>query len=309
MAVATATRPGTRLGLTKNEWHNLRIGLLFISPWIFGFLAFLAYPIFYTLRISFTRFSGFGPALWTGLENYRLMLSDDLFWKSLYNTLYYTALAVPIGVVVAMALALAMNTRLREVGVYRAALYLPSVLPLFAVSFIFIALLDPVRGIFSQALRLMGFPSINWFGDPRFAKAGLVMLAQLGAGQIALIFLAGLKGISQTLYEAADIDGAGPWHKFWNVTLPMMTPIILYDIILGLSLGLQAFTQAYVISNGTGSPANSTMFYVLYLYLNGFRYSRMGYASAMAWVLFMITFVLAVVVFRWAQRWVHYETM
>ena len=313
MAVDTVERPAGRFRLGKSDRRNLRVGLLFISPWIIGFIAFLAYPLFYTLRISFTRFSGFGEATWIGFDNYERMASDTLFWKSLYNTLYYTVLAVPIGVVVAMVLALAMNQRLREVPLYRGALFLPSVLPTFAVSFIFIALMDPVRGIFNQVLKLVGIPSINWFADPRYAKLALVILAQLGAGQIALIFLAGLKGIPQTLYEAAEIDGAGAVTKFWNITLPLMTPIILYDIILGLSLGLQAFTQAYVIGAGpagsVGNPANSTLFYVLYLYLNAFRYSQMGYAAALGWVLFIITFALALLVFRWSQRWVHYETV
>ncbi|HJQ95772.1 MAG TPA: sugar ABC transporter permease [Acidimicrobiia bacterium] len=311
--VAATEAPKRRVKLGKTERANLRLGLLFISPWIIGFLAFLAYPLYYTLRISFTRFSGFGEATWIGLANYERMLTDNLFWKSLGNTLYYTALAVPIGVVVAMVLALAMNQRLREVSIYRGALFLPSILPLFAVSFIFIALMDPIRGIFNQILGVFGIPSINWFADPRYAKIALVLLAQLGAGQIALIFLAGLKGIPATLYEAAEIDGAGAWTKFWNITLPLMTPIILYDIILGLSLGLQAFTQAYVIGAGpagsVGNPANSTLFYVLYLYLNAFRYSQMGYAAALGWVLFIVTFLLALLVFRWARGWVHYETV
>ncbi|HJQ94792.1 MAG TPA: sugar ABC transporter permease [Acidimicrobiia bacterium] len=313
MMVAATEAPKGRVKLGKTERANLRLGLLFISPWIIGFLAFLAYPLYYTLRISFTRFSGFGEATWIGLANYERMLTDNLFWKSLGNTLYYTTLAVPIGVVVAMVLALAMNQRLREVSIYRGALFLPSILPLFAVSFIFIALMDPIRGIFNQFLGVFGIPSINWFSDPRYAKLALVLLAQLGAGQIALIFLAGLKGIPATLYEAAEIDGAGAWTKFWNITLPLMTPIILYDIILGLSLGLQAFTQAYVIGAGpagsVGNPANSTLFYVLYLYLNAFRYSQMGYAAALGWILFIVTFLLALLVFRWARRWVHYETV
>jgi multiple sugar transport system permease protein len=313
VAATDAPKRRRRVKLGKTERANLRLGLLFISPWIIGFLAFLAYPLYYTLRISFTRFSGFGEATWIGLANYERMLTDNLFWKSLGNTLYYTTLAVPIGVVVAMVLALAMNQRLREVSIYRGALFLPSILPLFAVSFIFIALMDPIRGIFNQILGLIGIPAINWFADPRYAKLALVLLAQLGAGQIALIFLAGLKGIPATLYEAAEIDGAGAWTKFWNITLPLMTPIILYDIILGLSLGLQAFTQAYVIGAGpagsVGNPANSTLFYVLYLYLNAFRYSQMGYAAALGWVLFIVTFLLALLVFRWARRWVHYETV
>jgi len=296
-----------RSGLTRQKRHNLLLGLLFVSPWIFGFLAFLLYPIYYTLRISFTKYSGFGEPVWTGLDNYRSLLHDELFWTSLYNTLYYTALAVPLGAVVAMGLALAMNQPLPEVPIYRAILYLPSVLPLFALSFIFLILLDPTKGIFNQILIHLGLPNINWFGNPKWSKLAFVFLAQFGAGQIALVFLAGLKGIPITLYEAAMIDGAGAWNRFRNITLPLMTPVILYDLILGLSLGLQVFTQAYVITQG--GPADSTRFYVLYLYQNAFQYGKMGYASALAWVLFMVTFVLAMLIFRSSRRWVHYETM
>ncbi len=294
-----------RLRLSRAERRNFVLGLLFISPWAVGFVAFLLYPLLYTLRISFTEYSGFGEPVWTGLENYRRLFEDDMFWTSLYNTFYYTALAVPVGVVVAMIIALAMNQPLPEVAIYRAMLYLPSVLPLFAVSFIFITLLDPTKGLANQLLRALHLPTPNWFGDPRYAKIAIVALAQLGAGQVALIFLAGLKGIPTTLYEAAKIDGAGTWRRFWNITLPLMTPVILYDLILGISLGLQVFTQAYIITEG--GPANSTTFYVFYLYSNAFRYSQMGYASAMAWILFILTFVLAMVVFRWSRRWVHYD--
>ena len=304
MPPVAAERVG-RWRLTRKERRNLVTGLLFISPWIVGFLAFLVYPIFYTIRISFTEYSGFGEPVWTGLANYRALLNDDLFWQSLYNTLYYTALAVPIGVVVAMGLALAMNQPVPEVPIYRAILSLPSIIPLFALSFIFLILLNPTQGIFNQLLLRLGLPNVNWFGDPTWTKLAFVFIAQFGAGQVALIFLAGLKGIPVTLYEAAMLDGAGVWSRFRNITLPMMTPIILYDLILGLSLGLQVFTQAYVITQG--GPADASRFYVLYLYDNAFRYGKMGYASAMAWVLFVITFVLAMLVFRWSRRWVYYE--
>ena len=299
-------RVPSRYRPTRREWRNLAVGLLFVSPWLVGFLAFLVYPIYYTLRISFTQYTGFGEPIWIGLANYRDLLDDDLFWTSLYNTLYYTALAVPLGVVVAMGLALAMNQPVPEVPIYRAILYLPAILPLFALSFIFLILMNPTQGVFNQILVNLGLPNVNWFGDPTWSKLAIVFLAQFGAGQVALIFLAGLKGIPTTLYEAAMLDGAGAWSRFRNITLPMMTPVILYDLILGLSLGLQVFTQAYIITQG--GPADSTRFYVLYLYQNAFQYGKMGYASAMAWVLFVITFVLAMLIFRWSQRWVHYET-
>jgi multiple sugar transport system permease protein len=288
--------------------RNLIVGLLFISPWIIGFIAFLLYPILYTIQISFTRYSGFGDPVPTGVENYQRMATDSVFWIAVGNTAFYMALAIPIGVVVAMVLALAMNQPVREVSLYRAILYLPSILPLFALSFVFLALLHPTRGIFNQFLINIGLPNINWLGDPRFSKIALVMLAQLGAGQVALIFLAALKGIPASLHEAAMLDGASAWRRFWGITLPMMTPVILFDLILGLSLGIQIFTQVFIIfgSNPPGTPANSTMVYVMYLYLNGFRYSQMGYAAAMALVLFIVTMVLALLIFRWSRSWVHY---
>lgn len=299
-----------RLRMTRTERRNLALGLLFISPWLVGFVAFLLYPILYTIRIGFTQYSGFGEPVWTGLDNYRQMIHDDVFWKALGNTLYYTALAVPVGVVVAMALALAMNQSLPEVAVYRAIFYLPSIIPLFALSFVYLALMDPSKGIVNQALMAIGLPNINWFGDPRFVKLALVILAQFGAGQAAIIFLAGLKGIPITLYEAAMLDGAGVLRRFWNITVPMMTPVILYDLILGLSLGIQIFTQVYILTGSPpGGPANASISYVLYLYNNAFQYSQMGYAAAMACVLFVITFALAMIIFRWSRRWVHYETV
>lgn len=296
--------------LTKRERHNLVVGLLFISPWIVGFVAFLLYPIVYTIRISFTQYTGFGEATPIGLDNYRKLFEDDVFWSALYNTLYYTGLAVPIGVVVAMTLALAMNQPVREVPIYRAILYLPSVLPLFALSFTYLNLMHPIKGIFNRFLIAVGLPNVNWLGDPAYTKIALVMLAQFGAGQAALIFLAGLKGIPTSFYEAAMLDGASAWRRFWGITLPLMTPVILYNLILGLSLGIQIFTQIFIIfgTDPPGSPANSTMSYVLYLWLNAFRYSQMGYAAALAWVLFLITMALAALLFRWSKRWVHYET-
>jgi multiple sugar transport system permease protein len=302
---AIQTSPRRRLALTRGQRHQLLVGIAFISPWLIGFAVFLAYPIYYSLRLSFTYYTGFGVPESIGFDNYRFMWNDSLFWTSLVNTLYYTGLAIPIGMIVAMSLAIAMNQDVPEIPLYRAAFYLPSLLPLFAVSFIFIALLDPRRGIVSRVLGLFGVPAIDWFGDPDTAKLALVILAQFGAGQMALIYLAGLKAIPLSLYDAAEMDGAGIWRKFTNITLPLMTPVILYNVILGISAGLQVFTQAYIITNG--GPANATTFYVFYLYNNAFRYSQFGYASAMAWVLFLITFVLAILVFRFASKRVHYD--
>jgi multiple sugar transport system permease protein len=315
-AVTTAQRTPIRepfierFRMTRKERHNLMLGLLFISPWLIGFCVFLLYPIYYTIKISFTRYTGFGSPEWIGLDNYRQMIHDDRFWTAVYNTFYYTALAVPVGVVVAMVLALAMNQPLPEVPIFRAIIYIPSVIPLFTLAFIYQVLMHPTQGVFNRIMMWFGLPNINWFGDPAYAKIALVILAQYGAGQAAIVFLAALKGIPPSLHEAAQLDGASTMRRFFNMTLPLMTPVILYDIILGLSLGLQIFTQVYILGGEPpGGPADSTMVYVLYLYLNAFRYGALGYAAAMAWVLFVITLVLALIIFKSSKWWVNYETI
>jgi multiple sugar transport system permease protein len=299
----------SRFGLTRRERHNLTVALLFISPWVIGFVVFLVYPIYETIRISFTRYSGLGTPTWIGLGNYRALIHDDVFWTAVYNTFYYTALAVPIGVVVAMVLALAMNQPLPGIGIFRAIVFIPSVIPTFGLALIFKVLMSPTQGIFNRILIWFGLPNINWYGNPRYAKIALVILAQYGAGQTAIVFLAALKGIPVTLYEAASLDGSTVWRRFWDITLPLMTPVILYSIILGLSDGLQIFTEVYILSgNPPGGPANSTMVYVLYLYNNAFMYGKMGLAAAMAWVLFLVTLALSLVIFRSSKWWVNYET-
>lgn len=291
--------------MTRNGRRELRWGLLFITPWIIGFCAFVAYPMINAGYLSFTRFSGFGEARWIGLDNYARLFRDDVFWLSLWNTVYYVALAVPVGLVVALILALAMNQRLKEVAWYRTAFYLPSILPLFALSLIFVWLLNPRFGLFNYLLELINVSGPNWLGDPRWSKIALVLVAQLGAGQAAVIFLAGLRAIPQTLYDAATIDGANDAQKLFRITLPLLTPALLYNLISAIGVNLQIFTQAYIMTNG--GPADSTLFYALYLYRNAFNYAEMGYASAMSWILFILNLALALFVFTRARRWVRYE--
>jgi multiple sugar transport system permease protein len=304
--------------MTRSTRQNLRNGLLFVSPWILGFLALQIYPILYSLRMSFTEYSGFGDWTEIGLQNFVSLFKDELFWKSAYNTLYYTVLAVPIGVVVALVLALAMNQKVREVPVYRAILYVPSILPVFALSLVWVVFMNPKFGLLNHVAGLVGIPVVDWLGDPAWTKLSIVLLAQLGAGGPALIFLAGLRGVPAEMLESAEIDGAGPIRRLFSITIPMITPVILYDIVLGLALGLQVFTQAYILtggispanssSYGMAGPRNSLLFYVYYLYKSAFQYTQMGYASALAWVLFIVSVILALSVFRWARSWVHYES-
>jgi multiple sugar transport system permease protein len=294
------------------EKRNVRNGLLFCAPWLFGFLALQVYPIIYSFYLSTTDYSGFGKAIFIGLANFKELFRDATVLLSAYNTLYYTALAVPVGIVVAIALALAMNQKVREVSVYRSILYLPSILPAFAMVYVWLLFTNPAYGLLNRIFLFLHLPQIDWIGDRHFTKISVVILAQFGAGNAALIFLASLRSIPRDLYESAEIDGAGIFRKFFTITLPMITPIILYNIIWGLSAGLQAFTQAYLMSSGGTrgpvGPSNSLMFYVVYIYKTAFQYSRMGYAAAMALFLFLVSVLIAIGVFKWGRSWVHYES-
>jgi multiple sugar transport system permease protein len=300
--------------LSHQDRRNLRTALPFIAPWIIGFLAFTVYPIIYSLYLSFQNYSGFGDATPAGFSKYTDMFHDPLFWKSLYNTLYYTALAVPIGVVVAIVLAMLMNQAVREVAIYRAAFYLPSIIPLFALTFVFIVLLNPGFGFVDYVLSIFHIPAVNWLGDSHWTKVSIVLLAQLGAGGPALIFLAALRSVPTELYESARLDGAGAIRRFYKITFALITPVILFDLIYGVILGIQIFTPAFVLTGGTSGggaytagPDNSLLFFVYYLYKQAFQYSDMGTASAMAWVLFVIAVVLSVAIMRWSKAWVYYE--
>jgi multiple sugar transport system permease protein len=313
MAAAGASTARRRFALPtmgKTDRRNLKWGLIFISPWLVGFVLLSIFPILYTFYLSLTRYSGLREPVFIGIQNYQRMAADPLFLKSAYNTIYYTALAVPIGVLVAMILALAMNQKLREISIYRAIFYLPSILPVFAISFIFVVLLNPGYGLINFLLTSAGLYSPNWLGDPAYTKLALVMVAQLGAGQWALVFLAGLRGIPIELYESAELDGAGAVRKFRSITIPLMTPVILYDLIIGLSFGLQVFTSAFILTGGgrnAAGPDNSLLTYVFYIYKQAFQFGQMGYAAALSVVLFIVSLLLAVAVFKWASGWVYYE--
>ena len=295
----------THKKLIRGDLRNLLLGLLFISPWIIGFFLFLVYPVLSNFHLGMTQYSGFGAPEWIGFQNYAELFKDPLFWTSLYNTFYYVVLAVPLGVVVAIGLAVAMNQKVREVAWYRVILYLPSVAPVFALSMIMVWLLNPRFGLFNYLLSWLHIPAINWLGDPHWSKLAIVLVAQFGAGHIGLIFLTALRTIPSTLYDAASLDGASQWRKFYYITLPLLTPTILYDIIIGLGLGLQVFAPAYIMTDG--GPLNSTTFTALYIYKNAFEYSRVGLAAAVSGILFIINAVLAIVTFWSSKYWVNYH--
>lgn len=283
---------------------------LFISPAIL-FLLFLAIgPMFASLLISFTYWDIMTPPRWIGLENYREMFfEDERFWKSLWNTFYFTAFVVPTGVAIPFMAAMLLNTKVGLRGFYRTAFYLPSIVPVVAGSVLWLWLLNPEFGLVNALLGVFRIAGPEWMFSPQWSKPAIIVMTIWGmaGGPSMLIFLAGLQGVPASLYEAADIDGAGRMTKFWNVTVPLMSPYLLFTLIMGFITSLQVFTQAYVMSTrGDGGPVDSTLFYVLYLYHKAFRQFDMGYASAMAWFLFLIILVITVIQFKILSKRVHY---
>ena len=288
--------PGVRSALT---------GLLFTSPFIVGTLAFTLYPLGASFYYSLTDYKILTAPRWIGLGNYAGLARDDLFWTSLRNTLYYTLLAVPLGLAFSLLVALALNLRVRGMALYRTIFFLPSIVPAVALSILWLWLLNPQYGLINVALRLLGLPGPGWLADPSWAKPSLVLMHLWGVGSTIVIFLAGLQDVPQQLYEAADIDGARWWHRVRYITIPMVTPVILFNLIIGLINAFQYFTQAYVMTNG--GPINATLFYALLLYRNAFQYIKMGYASAMAWILFAVVLVCTLAVLWSSRRWVYYS--
>lgn len=292
---------------TTTQRRNLRLGLLFISPWIVGLAIFVVYPVTYSIVLSFTRYSGLLSPEWVGFQNYVSAFLDPLVSTAVGNTAFYAVLAVPIGLLVALVLALAMNRNVREVALFRTIFYMPSLIPAFAMSFIFIVFLNPQFGFFNQLIRPFGGSDINLLGDPTGIKIAIVLMAQLGAGNAALIFLAGLRNVPRTLYEAARVDGATRGRQFLSITLPLLSPVILFNLITGVSGALQVFTEAFIVTNGTGGPDSGALFYMMYLYRNAFGFAELGYASALAVLLFIVGMGLALLIFFLSRRFVNYD--
>ena len=304
-AVPGAAPGRGRKRLTDREKRNLRMGLLFISPWMIGVTVFVVYPLVYSFVISLAEYSGMQSPTFIGLQNYITAAVDPLVHTAVANTAYYMALAVPLGLVIALLLAMAMNRNVREVALYRTLLYMPSLIPMFAMSFIFIVFVNPQFGIVNQVLGLFGMPDTNLLGEPGTAKLVIILMAQLGAGNAALIYLAGLRNIPETLYEAARIDGAGRMRQFFSITVPLLTPTILFNLITGVSGAMMVFTEAYIMTDG--GPDNSTLFYMLYLYRNAFSYGQLGFASALAVLLFLFGMLLAGLIYWLSRRFVNYD--
>lgn len=280
---------------------------LFISPWLLGFFIFTAGPMIYSLFMSLTDFSGIGSAKFIGMQNYvKMFTGDPLFWKSLWNTFVYTIFGVPLGLIVGYLLALLLNSKVKGLGIWRTIFYLPSLVPAVASSLLWLLIFQPDFGIANAILEFAKLPTSNWLVSETMAKPTLIIMSLWGAGGGMIIYLAGLQQVPTSMYEAAELDGAGPLRKFFTITIPMTSNVIFFNLIMGLIGSFQVFTQAYVVSSGTGGPNNATLFYVLYLYNNAFSYFKMGYASALAWILFIIILIVTVIQFKFLGKKVYY---
>lgn len=319
---APQRRSGTRLARTET-----RTALLFASPWIVGFCLFLAYPLMASFYYSFCDYSVLRDPVWIGTQNYRALVRDEVFWKGLQNTAVYALMVLPFGMIVAISLALLLNTKVQGMTVYRTIFFLPSLVPTIPLAVLWLWVFNGEHGILNETLRRMqlavlwgwdmvfhhGVPmkhpnlfAPNWLSDPNWSKPALVLLAIWGVGNAMVIYLAGLQDVPAEMYEAAELDGAGFWAKTRNVTLPMLSPVILFNGIMGIIGTLQVFAEPYVMFPG-GSPARSTYFYTMYLFDNAFIYHRMGYACAMGWIMFVIILVLTLLALRISEKHVHYQ--
>jgi multiple sugar transport system permease protein len=283
-----------------------KMGILFAMPWILGFAIFTLWPVFASLYYSLTNYSVLTQPKFEGLSNYVELTHDDVFFTALKNTLFYVVGAVPLSTVVAIALAMLLNTKVRGMAFYRTIFFLPSLVPMIALAVLFLWIFNGDYGLLKGAFEVVHVKAPNWLGDPAWSKWTLILISMWGCGQAMVIYLAGLQDVPVSLYEAADLDGARLWAKTRNVTLPMISPVILFNVVMGIIGALQIFAIPYVMFP-QGAPAHSTYFFTSYLYDNAFVYHRMGYASAMGWVMFIITLVLTAAAMKLSERHVHYE--
>lgn len=284
-----------------------RAGVLFALPWMVGMTIFVLIPLILTFYIAQTKFQIVGAPKWVGMQNYEALWTDPAFWRSAQNTLLYAVISVPLKLVLALGLALLLNRATALSGFYRTVFYLPFLMPAVAGSVVFMLLLTPNAGPVNVILEAMGMSPPDWLLDPKVALWTLILLSLWPLGVETLVFLGGLQNIPKDVSEAADLDSPRAWHKLVFVTLPLITPMILFNLVIGIIYSFQVFTQAIVIGGTTGTPAESTLMYMVVLYRAAFRYFNMGLAAAMATVLFGVVLVLTLLIFRTARSWVHYE--
>ena len=292
-----------------SQWKRRQnlLGYLWISPWLLGFVIFTAGPMIASLVLSFTNYRIINVPKWAGLGNYVYALTkDELFWPSLGITFYYMLIAVPTGLLGSLLLAMLLNQRVRGESIFRTLFYLPSLTPAAAAALLWAWLLHAEVGLVNYLLSLIGIKGPPWLGSVRWAMPAIILITlwtSMGGGRM-IIFLAGLQGVPQELYEAAEIDGAGGWRKFLHITLPMISPTIFFNLVLGIIGALQDFTTAYITTKG--GPGRATWFFALHIYTNAFEYFDMGYASTLAWFLFLILLVFTIIQLRLSEMWVYY---
>jgi len=305
--------------LTKRKWNlrpnwsrrtrqNFWIGVLFLAPWFIGFILFTFYPLAASLVYSFSEYHSRKPLVWVGLDNYTTMFTDKLFWTSLWNTLYMVIFAVPITLVTSFLCAVLLNLKVTGQSVYRVIYFLPSIVPTVASTLLWLWILNPQAGVMNTLLSQIGIQGPNWLSDPNWSKPSLILLGMWGMGSTIIIYLSGLQDVPTSLLEAAELDGANWWQRLRYITIPMVSPITLFNLITGMIFMFQYFAQAYVFrgTQGLGSPLNSTLFYSVYLFQTGFQYLKIGYASAMAWVLFLIILGCTILLLKISDRFTYY---
>jgi multiple sugar transport system permease protein len=300
-----AARGQRRRRLSPTRWRDARDGYLFVLPWLLGFVIWTAGPMIASIGIALTDWQIVTVPHFVGLANFVALFHDPRIGAALFNTTFYVVLGVPTHIFFALLAALLLNLRLRGIGIFRTLFYLPYITPLVANSILWLWIFNTNFGLMNWMLSVFHLPAVYWLQDPKIVKISLVMMSWWTIGGQMVILLAGLQGIPRHLYDAANIDGASPWSRFWNVTFPLLTPSLFFNLTLALIGAYQVFVQAFVITNG--GPDNASLFYVLYLYRVAFQNFDMGYASAMAWLLFVIILVITLVQFRFANRWVYYE--
>ncbi|MDC3416004.1 carbohydrate ABC transporter permease [Aquibacillus salsiterrae] len=286
---------------------NYIIAYIFLLPWLIGFFSLVLGPMVSSLYLSFTKFDLLNPPEWIGLANYQDMFSDDKYWASVKVTLQFVFIAVPTQLIAALLVAVLLNKGIKGVGIYRTVYYLPSLLGGSVAIALLWKNLFGIDGIINQVLGFFGIAGQGWVSHPDYALGTIIILATWQFGASMVIFLAGLKQIPSELYEAAAVDGSSKVNTFFKITLPLLSPVIFFNLVIELIKSIQVFTSAYIISEGTGGPINSTLFYTLYLYQRGFSYFEMGFASAMAWVLVFVLGVMTIMIFLSSKFWVHYE--
>lgn len=279
---------------------------LFISPWLIGFIGLTLGPILFSIYMSFTNWDLFQSPTFIGLDNYKTLLTDDpLFWKSVGNTFFYALISIPLGMAISLWISYYLNKKIKGITFFRILFYLPSVVPVVASSLLFVHLLAPTEGLINKTLSIFGIQGPAWLLDPNWVKPALILMSLWGVGGGVVLLLAGMKGIPQELYEAAAIDGAKSAQSFFHITFPMLTPVIFFNLVTGIIGALQTFAQVFIVTSG--GPDNASQMVVPYLFQNAFQFYKMGYASAIAWVLFIMIMALTLLVFRSSALWVHYE--